>query len=797
MNTIPTNPLGRLNLKVAILIPLLLFTLFPMVPVVSSRVAPSIAKISPILLNELANAGESINVLIKTVSSDYSAVVEQIGGFGGSVGTQFKYVNGLSASIPVSKVLELAQNVMVERVYYDSPRNLKSTEMSPIDDLVANPAVEGEDFETVAFTDGVMPENYWNTKFTGAESIWPTTNMGAGSLVVSIDTGIWLGHFMFAPKVGLGEIAGGIDLSPEAANPTYGGWNMPSNHWHGSHTAGTIASRGGIVANPGTRLYNYYANGLELYSGIALPPGPTPGSKIIWTLGMAPAASLYIIKVFTHTGAGVPESYILAGMEHALNLKVNQGVDVDVISMSLGGGTIFDGRDFEDQLVDLITGNGIALVASVGNEGPASMTVGSPGSAYTTISAGAAEDPVHSKAFFDYVYRSVGIGNLMFVSPTPVVADYSSRGPTSDGRLKPTLSATGSFVLSAYPTGGIQSVAWGSGTSMAAPAVSGATALLNAYAEMNGIGASPEDYKQALVAGAVWLPGFNQYDQGAGYLNAANALTAFQADPSYGDVLPPLPEEGSLMDISNIPIVTEGVYTTSVAGLKPEHKVEYIFQVTETTDQIKVDVTNIVLGSNPLGINSLGIYIQSSKRTDGDYYVDALMLGSSSFTITDDATTYSGTFLAAPVTSSHVIEPGYFKVVLMTYYQSFDSASADIKIEVTKAKKPSPVWSPPSTIMFRGQVFPGQAVGWIGVAVPAGTTKAIVELWWTHDWKTYPTTDLDLIIFVNGAYNFAGATLNAPERVVISSPTGTMYLLIDGFAIYTGREPFELRITFV
>jgi hypothetical protein len=438
-----------------------------------------------------------------------------------------------------------------------------------------------------------------------------------------------------------------------------------------------------------------------------------------------------------------------------------------------------------------MTANGITLVAAASNDGPASMTIGAPGTAYTAITAGAAEDPIHSKSFFDYVYRSNGIGDYMFVSPTPVVADFSSRGPTADGRSKPTLSATGSFVLSAYPTGGTQSVAWGSGTSMATPAISGATALINSYSEMNALGASPEDYRQALTAGAVWMPDFTLYEQGAGYLNAANALAALEADTSYGDVVAPLPEEGSLMDISNIPIVTAGTYTASVSNVKPEHRVEFVFQVTEYTDSIRVDVSNIDLGNNILGLNSLGIYIQGAKRTTSDYFVNgALMLDDSSFYITDDATTFTGTFLSDVTTMSHVIEPGYVKVVLMTYYQSFDSASADITITVTKAKPPNP------NVVIKGAVFQGSSVGWVRVPVPAGTTKAIVELWWSHSWQTYPTNDLDLIIYVNGAYNLGAATYNSPERVIINNPVGNMYFLIDGYTVYVGRQPFELRIKF-
>jgi hypothetical protein len=757
----------------------------------------------------MANAGESINVLIKTLTNDYSSVVKQINDLGGNVGFLFKHVSGLSAALPASRILELTQNSMVERIYYEDQVEMSSVG-TDIDTLLVDPTIWEEEYETVEFTSTELPSddltNYWNTIGMGAQAIWGETNMGAGSLVVVIDTGIWTSHFMFAPKVALGEMLGGIDVSRDNPDvyakypPTwpweekYLGWDNPNNHFHGGHCAGTIASRGGVIASPETRLY-LYARALEEYSGITLPIDAL-GRKTIWTLGMAPAASLYIVKIFDHTGASIPRGIVVAAFEHVLDLKLVHGYDVDILSMSFGGGALFDGRDMYEKLIDTFTANDITPVTAAGNNGPASMTVATPGAAYTSITAGMAVNPVNTKAFWDYAYGILGRGAFLFTSPTPQIDTISSRGPSSDGRLKPTLSATGRHVLSAYITGGLQRIAWASGTSMATPAIAGATALLNAYSEMNTLGASPEDYKQALTGGAVWLPGYHQYDQGAGYLNAANALAVLKADPSYGDVAPPLPEEGDLMDIRNIPIVTAGVYTTSTINLPPGHHKEFIFQVTETTDSIRLEVTNVGLGTaNPLGLNSLEVYIQSAKRTVSNYYIyGANVIGDSWFYITDDATTWSiPSFTPEPTFAwaTRVIEPGYVKVVIQNDWTSYDNASADIKIEVTKAKKTKP------DVTISGRIWPGQSVGWIGVDVPAGKTKAIVELWWVHDWNKYPTNDLDIILFWNGAYDYRGATWNSPERVVLMGPTGTIYLLIDGYTIYTGRQPFEVRIYFV
>jgi hypothetical protein len=349
------------------------------------------------------------------------------------------------------------------------------------------------------------------------------------------------------------------------------------------------------------------------------------------------------------------------------------------------------------------------------------------------------------------------------------------------------------FVLSAYIPAGPFGLAFASGTSMATPAVSGGIALLNAFSEMHGLGASPEDYKQAITSSAIWLDGYTEYDQGAGYLYVEDALRELELDTSYGDVAPPLPKKASLMDITNIPIVGKGTYEASIENLAPGLNKEFIFEITEATDSIKLDITNVWLNPNEnLGLNSFEVYIQSAKRTTYGYYIEtANVWGDASFYITDDETTWSG-----PVTGvythgrfTRVIEPGYMRIVIENDFTSYEVISWDIEITVTATEAPSP------DITITGNLAQGEWTGWIGIAVPPSTEKAIIELWWVNDWSKYPTSDMDMIIYWDMLYNIHGATLSAPERVVLDNPT-ILYLYVEAYLLYVPKESFEVRIFF-
>jgi subtilisin family serine protease len=210
--------------------------------------------------------------------------------------------------------------------------------------------------------------------------------------------------------------------------------------------------------------------------------------------GVAPGANLLSGKVLNDFGSGL-ESWIISGMEWA----VGQGAEV--VNMSLGGSPT-DGTDPLSVAVNRLSGRSRTLfVISAGNNS-ADYAVGSPGAASAALTVGA-------------------------VDRDDSLADFSSRGPrVGDNALKPEITAPGVGIVAARAAGtelgtpldGDYTAA--SGTSMAAPHVAGAAALL-AQAHPGWDGAVLKD---ALVSTADPNPELAVYAQGGGRLDAARAV---------------------------------------------------------------------------------------------------------------------------------------------------------------------------------------------------------------------------------------------------------------------------------
>jgi len=154
----------------------------------------------------------------------------------------------------------------------------------------------------------------------------------------------------------------------------------------------------------------------------------------IGVVGVAPEANLYAVKVLDRRGSGY-----LSDVIEGLDWAVANGMQV--VNMSLG--TSAYNKSFEDA-VKKVNAAGITQVAAAGNSGPGDNTVTYPAK-FTEVIAVSATDK------FD------------------TIASWSSRGPEID------LAAPGVSIYSTYKGSTYKTL---SGTSMAAPHVTGAAALV-------------------------------------------------------------------------------------------------------------------------------------------------------------------------------------------------------------------------------------------------------------------------------------------------------------------------------
>jgi subtilisin family serine protease len=208
--------------------------------------------------------------------------------------------------------------------------------------------------------------------------------------------------------------------------------------------------------------------------------------------GVAPGARVLDAKVLTPDGGDT--SWVIDGMEWA----AEQGADI--LNLSLGQpGNYTDGTDPASLAVDSLSERyGLLAVAAAGNEGPEPGTIPTFGTASSALTVAAVGDDDR-------------------------VAGFSSVGPRLDGALKPDIAAPGVGIVAARaagttldePVDDLHVAA--SGTSMAAPHVAGAAAVVqSARPDLTG-----QELKDVLMAstqhrrpnsvwqegtGRVWIP---------------------------------------------------------------------------------------------------------------------------------------------------------------------------------------------------------------------------------------------------------------------------------------------------
>ncbi len=233
--------------------------------------------------------------------------------------------------------------------------------------------------------------------------------------------------------------------------------------------------------------------------------------------GIAPEAKVISLKVLGPNGDG-EVSDILAALDHVQQVN-DFGRRLLIHGVNLSLGYEFDPEWFACGAsplcvqVDHLVHSGVCVVVAAGNSGYGpnatcqALTINDPANAELAISVGSTHrDRPHSYG----------------------VSYFSSKGPTGDGRRKPDLVAPGERIVScASPVKAPPGTDWrtayveDSGTSMAAPHVSGAiAALLSVRCEFIG---KSEAVKEILMDTATDLRR-DPHFQGRGLVNLFAAL---------------------------------------------------------------------------------------------------------------------------------------------------------------------------------------------------------------------------------------------------------------------------------
>ena len=417
------------------------------------------SKLDLALSDRTSKPGWSRVIVTLQPGADARADVKKLGG---KHLRNLRLMNGQVIELPNGQLKQLAKRSDVVRIDWDRP------------------------------TAGPLPQGSKGVAAPGVQRSFGYTGAGVG--VAVIDSGVteWHDDLSYAGSnrkvkvVGNQRVSAFVDFVNGSMTPY-------DDHGHGTHVTGIIAGNG----------YDSVGN----------------------HAGIAPAAHIVSLKVLDAHGRGVI-SDVIAALEYAVANRAAH--NIRVINLSVGAAvTTSYNTDPLALAAKRAVDAGIVVVTASGNlgrapdGGPQYGGITAPGNAPWVLTVGASD------------HRNT-------LSRTDdIVAAFSSRGPTAiDFAAKPDLVAPGTGIVSLSAPGSSlynakkQNLLDGalgtsskpylslSGTSMAAPAVSGTVALM---LEANP-SLTPNLVKALLQYTAQVQPNVDYMTQGGGFLNARGAV---------------------------------------------------------------------------------------------------------------------------------------------------------------------------------------------------------------------------------------------------------------------------------
>jgi serine protease AprX len=258
--------------------------------------------------------------------------------------------------------------------------------------------------------------------------------------------------------------------------------------------------------NGKTEPYDDNGHGTHV-AGIACGNGYASAGKYV---GVAPESRIIGVKALDENGRG-NSADVLAALQWIADNK--ERYNIRVANLSVGADET-GSRDPLVRAVEAVWDTGVIVTVAAGNNGPMKCSVMSPGISRKVITIGASDDDESVQIWGD------------------TLKNYSGRGPTADCIVKPDVIAPGADIVSCLTATPPASRRKNkskivsddyirmSGTSMSAPLVAGAIALLL----QKNPDLSPDDVKYMIKKTSVNMRR-PQNQQGWGLINVNNLLS--------------------------------------------------------------------------------------------------------------------------------------------------------------------------------------------------------------------------------------------------------------------------------
>lgn len=418
-------------------------------------------KIDPLLAQQAtADPDREFSVIVRVQAARSTRAAERsarareaVRQQGGTAKFSLGIVGGEAARVTGRAALALTRNHEVDYVFRDAPI---SATFDPVADAekVVSPAVT----------------------LTYANYAWSYLNIcGRGVTVAVVDSGVHA-HADLA-----GRIVAAADFTQDPA--VFSSTPLGDPGGHGTHVAGLVAGDG--------------ASSAAAYMGVA------PCSRII---------DVRVLDAYGRSST----STVLRGLQWVLANRVTYGIRVVNLSFGAQVGSSYR-RDPLSVAAEALVFAGLNVVAAAGNGGPASETIVAPANDPFVLAVGAFDDAGTPRPKDD------------------TIATFSGRGPSKfDSLAKPDLVAPGRKVVSLLSPGSTLAVQYPdrlvsaagatvpqyfrlSGTSMAAPLVSGLIALLLEKEPT----LTPFQVRYRMKIGVRKLERIAPFDAGAGLATAA------------------------------------------------------------------------------------------------------------------------------------------------------------------------------------------------------------------------------------------------------------------------------------